>query len=316
MQPDTAHISIDNNRERIERFLEEVILAPRKRMVEWSKITNQTPNLKIGYPGQHLASLLTGMKGTATGARGEDIVDGTEVKSCSRVDQLDKCNECKTSVLRTYLECPVCGSRNIKRNNDSKWLISIRNEKELNMYLCQVPRMLFLLFEYPNFKRQDYSSIRIAAYEIWNQSERAHNFRQLLHDYYHLIYIPHVERDAKKQPAPKDFWPHSFQFYMSNPIKMFECLIKDFNGDTPAIEIVSYVEPHVDRTNIASENLPCNLLSRDEVKILKEKGWGIEKIESLDEQAKKALSLRDTSKAKPQNQTYVRRKTQSIKQRQ
>jgi hypothetical protein len=52
MQPNAAHILIDNNRERIVQFLNEVILAPRKRMVEWSIITNQTPSLKIRVPGQ------------------------------------------------------------------------------------------------------------------------------------------------------------------------------------------------------------------------------------------------------------------------
>ena len=69
-------------------------------MIKWSSITNQTPNLKIGYPGQHLASLITGISGTGTGARGDDIADGSEVKSCSRVDQVDKCENCKSNVMR------------------------------------------------------------------------------------------------------------------------------------------------------------------------------------------------------------------------
>ncbi len=93
MKPDTTKISIHDNLAKIKDFLSEVILEPRVRMMSWSKITNQTPNLKIGYPGQHLASLITGIKGTATGARGEDIEDGTEVKSCSRIDQVDKCKQ-------------------------------------------------------------------------------------------------------------------------------------------------------------------------------------------------------------------------------
>ena len=49
------------------------------------------------------------MKGTATGARGNDIVDGSEVKSCCRLDQSDKCKNCNKSVLRNDSECPLNG---------------------------------------------------------------------------------------------------------------------------------------------------------------------------------------------------------------
>ncbi|WP_418685211.1 MamI family restriction endonuclease, partial [Akkermansia sp.] len=143
MQPDISKISIKNNLKQIKDFLTEVILSPRKNMIKWSKITNQTPNLKIGYPGQHLASLITGMQGTATGARGQDIIDGTEVKSCSRVDQLDKCEDCKSNVLRLQNTCGLCVSKNIRTQNDSKWLIGIKNEKELDLYLNKIPRILF-----------------------------------------------------------------------------------------------------------------------------------------------------------------------------
>ena len=170
MQPDASKITISDNLGKIRTFISEVILEPRKRMLKWSAITNQTPNLKIGYPGQHLASLILGMKGTGTGARGDDIVDGTEVKSCSRIDQLDKCKDCKGNVLRSQTVCPKCGSSNIKRNDDSKWLIAVRSEAELEMYLRKIPRMLFVISDYPRFESGDFSSMRIRAYEIWNQS--------------------------------------------------------------------------------------------------------------------------------------------------
>ncbi|WPK65646.1 MamI family restriction endonuclease [Akkermansia muciniphila] len=306
MQPDISKISIKNNLKQIKDFLTEVILSPRKNMIKWSKITNQTPNLKIGYPGQHLASLITGMQGTATGARGQDIIDGTEVKSCSRVDQLDKCEDCKSNVLRFQNTCEVCGSENIRRQNDSKWLIGIKNEKELDLYLNKIPRILFLISDYPRFPIQDYSIIRFSSYEIWNQSERAYNFRTLLYDYYHEIYLKHIERDAKKQPAPKNFWPYSFQFYMCNPIKTFECVIEKIDTITPSINITHYIEPHVDRGGIPSENLPCFLLNKQEKESLNKSNIDWEKLGSLDEETKKLLKLRNTSKAQPQNQIYHR----------
>ena len=97
MCPNREFITIDNNLELVEQFLNELIVSPKRLLRNWASITNQTPAAKIGYIGQHLASLLTGVKGTRTGARGNDLEDGTEVKSCNKVDQADKCKDCGTA---------------------------------------------------------------------------------------------------------------------------------------------------------------------------------------------------------------------------
>lgn len=305
MQPDARKVTIGDNLTQIKSFLSEIILTPRERMLAWSRITNQTPNLKIGYPGQHLASLITGMPGTATGARGEDIADGTEVKSCNRVDQVDKCLDCKTNVLRTQQICPICGSANIRRNNDSKWLITIRSKKELDLYLKKIPRMFFLISDYPNFDASDFSTIRFSSFEIWNQSERAKNFRKLLEDYYNRIYLVHIKKDPEKTPAPKNFWPYSYQFYLCNPIKTFECIVR--NADKkPEIEITHYVDPKKDRSCLPSEDLPCDLLSRKERTFLQGKGFDLDATSLLGEDIKSILPLRTTSEAKPQKTAYHR----------
>lgn len=100
MQPDITHITLRNNLVQIKSMLIELVLRPRRDLLKWASVTKQTPNIKIGYPGQHLASLVTGVEGTRTGARGHDLRDMSEVKSCSRVDQLDKCKSCKAAVAR------------------------------------------------------------------------------------------------------------------------------------------------------------------------------------------------------------------------
>lgn len=305
MQPDITKVTIGDNLSKIKSFMSEMILTPRERMLEWSKITNQTPNLKIGYPGQHLASLITGIPGTATGARGEDIADGTEVKSCSRIDQVDKCLDCKNNVMRVQKSCPTCGSANIRRNNDSKWLIAIRNEQELNLYLKDIPRMFFLIADYPNFDALDFATIRFSSFEIWNQSVRAKNFRKLLEDYYTHIYLTHIKKNPKKTPAPKNFWPYSYQFYLCNPIKTFECIIH--NADKkPELEITHYVDPKTNRAHLPSENLPCDLLTREEREFLQGRGIKLDTIDQCDEEVKGFLPLRATSEAKPQKKVYHR----------
>ena len=82
---DDKYIRIDENEKKIKELLYQLVLNPRVTALKWSSITKQTPNMKIGYPAQHIASLITGVYGARTGDRGDDLEDGTEVKSCSRV---------------------------------------------------------------------------------------------------------------------------------------------------------------------------------------------------------------------------------------
>lgn len=165
MNPNIEHISIDDNLNKIEQFIEDIIILPKEKLSFWAGITNQTPAAKIGYIGQHLASLITGMQGTGSGARGDDLCDKSEVKSCNKIDQADKCKNCGNRVLRLQNECPNCKSDNIERKADSKWLFSVRDESELNQYL-QMDRIFLLLMDYPNFDKNDFKDIRISSYEI------------------------------------------------------------------------------------------------------------------------------------------------------
>lgn len=294
MKPNSDLISIDNNIEKITQFIKDMIIEPRRKAHYWSKITNQTPNLKIGYPAQHLASLICGMKGNAVGARGDDIVDGTEVKECSKVDQSDKCKDCKETVLRSDKTCPYCGSSNIQRNNDSKWLIGIRSDDELRMLLEETPRFIFIVTDYPNFKEQDFDTMRIRAFEIWVKSDRCSNFRTLMENYYNYIFKEHKKKDPNKNPAPKNLFPDNFPFYMCNPIKTFECIIKNGLSDNPEINIIKYIKPDVDRKELASEDMPSSLLSKEEREILYQND--IKLVPYINEETRSYLCLRDTDK--------------------
>ena len=297
MQPNKKLISISNNEVQIIEFIRQMLIMPRKAIHKWSKITNQTPNLKIGYPGQHLASLILGMKGNATGARGEDICDGSEVKSCSKVDQSDKCKDCNENVLRSEMVCSNCGSTNIKRNNDSKWLIAVRSDDELRMLLEETPRYIFIVTDYPEFCNNNFNDIRIRAFEVWVQSERCKNFRILMTNYYNYIYKEHIKKNPNKTPAPKNIFPDNFPFYMCNPIKVFECNIKNSLGENPQPIINYYIKPDESRLNLESEIMPVQLLSPYEIEILKQHNININCINGVDENLRALLPLRDTDKS-------------------
>ena len=270
MIPKSELISITDNKNKIIALLQELVLQPRLKALEWSKITKQTPNMKIGYPGQHLASLITGIEGARTGARGDDLRDGTEVKSCSRVDQLDTCNDCGNKVLRIEIVCPHCGSGNVKRMDDSKWLFSVKSEEDVDLLTQQIDRIFLTIADYPNFSANDFDVIRFQAFEIWNRTERHKHFTSLMTNYYNKIFLEHISRNASKTPAPKNFWPFSYQFYLCNPVKVFNCIVNNANTD-PSITIDYFIEPDADRSLVMPEKMPTILLSPEELKLLIEK---------------------------------------------
>ena len=75
----------------VNQLINDLYLDLRKKVNYWSEITEQTPQARMGYIGQHLVSIVTGYKGGKSGARGYDLIippnDYGEIKTCYRVDQ-------------------------------------------------------------------------------------------------------------------------------------------------------------------------------------------------------------------------------------
>lgn len=337
MKPDSNLITIFDNVEQIELLLSELVLEPRLNAIRWSAITKQTPNIKIGYPGQHLASLVTGMTGERTGARGNDLRDGSEVKSCSRIDQLDSCAACKAPVARLEEECSECGSKVILRKNDSKWLFSIRNENDLDLLTNRIRRIILIIGDYPNFEVNDFETIRFQSFEIWPKNIRHRRFAEIMSNYYLKIYRKHRRANPGKTPAPKNFWPYQYQFYLCNPIQTFSCIIKD-SLTRPSIQIENYIRPDTDRDTLASVGMPAIILNEKELNLIIKKSSSEELSKSLknntlkintkkilalpqkdkfnlfdkiSESQREYLNLRDTDKISTSKNVYSRRNNSS-----
>lgn len=330
MQPNVSKVTLENNPRLIEDLLSDLVVNPRLQLIKWSKITRQTPNIKIGYPGQHLSSLISGVEGDRSGARGHDLKDGTEVKSCSRIDQLDKCLNCKFPVARLEAVCANCGSSKIKRNNDSKWLFSVRTPEEVEQLTNQIDRIMLLIGDYPNFDDGDFETLRYQAFEIWPKHERGTRFSEIIRNYYEKIYLEHKRRNVNANPAPKNFWPYQYQFYMCNPIKTFSCIITESTTD-PVINIETYIDAKIDRSSIASEIMPTKILKSAELKQILDHASDeeisnnlipgatieefrllsadkkIDMLSGIDENLRKYLSLRDTDKISTAKTSYTRR---------
>jgi hypothetical protein len=129
-------------------------------------------------------------------------------------------------------------------------------------------------------------------------------------NYYEKIYLEHKKKDVNKTPAPKNFWPYSYQFYMCNPIKIFSCIVKNANH-RPHLTIEYYIEPQLDRSRKLSEMMPINILNKDELGILS-KQIKIdlkelkEKLPFVSEELRAFLPLRDTDKISEAKQPYQR----------
>jgi len=79
-----------SNREILaKKFLEEVILPQWMQLQKWNNLTVQTSQIDFGYLAQHLISLLTGIPGNGQRGKGDDLSDGSEVKSASCLDADD-----------------------------------------------------------------------------------------------------------------------------------------------------------------------------------------------------------------------------------
>jgi hypothetical protein len=72
------------------QILQEQVVEQRKKLHFWRDITQQPAQIDTGYVAQHLVSLVTGLKGSGMRGKGDDLVNGAEVKSANFLDALDK----------------------------------------------------------------------------------------------------------------------------------------------------------------------------------------------------------------------------------
>lgn len=203
-----------------EALIQDLYIDLRTKVNAWSAITNQTPQARMGYIGQHLVSIVTGFPGSKSGARGYDLVmnDGTygEIKTCYRVDQLGSCRKCGAVVSSIETACAACGSKNIDRKDDSKWLISLRNEAEF-AEVIDPKAYYFVLFEFANLA--DSSNNDIVA-SIWEVDPLNKGFAFCMVDYYLNI------RAHSASKAPFNMWPHEFKFLLTKPQLIYRSMIK------------------------------------------------------------------------------------------
>lgn len=213
------HHSDDERRELTKQFLTEVYYEFRKVGLKWAKLSQQTNFFPKGYFGQNLISIVTGIVGTGTAARGDDLKDGSEVKTCARIDQLNSCKDCKARLASYITTCPNCKGNRIKRMVDSHWICAI-DATNYKKYYEETPHIYFLLID-----DKDLDDEFIARFTIWDIVPKENKKWQesYVYDYYHNNYLIKIEQ--KRKPAPMNVHPRSPKFKNIDPIEIFESTI-------------------------------------------------------------------------------------------
>lgn len=203
-----------------EQLIKDLYINLRNEVNAWAEITYQTPQARMGYIGQHLVSVVTGFPGGKSGARGYDLVMGNgkygEIKTCYRVDQLGRCGNCGAVVSSLEKECSSCGSKNIIRKDDSKWLIGIQHDEEFKQVLDPLS-YFFVLFEFEEIHNIDNNNI-VAS--IWEVDPKSKGFGYCMMDYYLNI------KANSQSGAPFNMWPYQFKFAITQPKLIYRSLIK------------------------------------------------------------------------------------------
>ncbi len=200
-----------------EQLIRDLYIDLKKKVNFWASKTNQTAQARMGYVGQHLVSVVTGYKGGKSGARGYDLVlpdhEYAEIKTCYRIDQLGKCNDCGAVVAGIEDSCTECGSENIQRKDDSKWLITIRNDEEFKKII--EPKYYYLvLFEFVDLSKPD-----VIQMSIFQVDPKRPGFAYCMIDYYLNI------RAGSESKAPFNFWPYQLKFYLMNPSIIYQSIV-------------------------------------------------------------------------------------------
>lgn len=83
-------LSHDDRKELIVKLLQEQVVDQRKKLSFWSATTSQSSQIDTGYIAQHLISLITKIPGQGMRGKGDDLIDGSEIKAANFLDSLDK----------------------------------------------------------------------------------------------------------------------------------------------------------------------------------------------------------------------------------
>jgi hypothetical protein len=232
-----------NNNKTIEETLEAWFGPWFKRIRIFCK-HNQGFNGDAGTWGEVLGAVIKGVRCTGTtGGNAFDLSDKTEIKTIF-LCQSQECNKCNNKVMYFLDKCPCCNSADLREGRaDSRAGISASSHVEHN-----IPMYLFTIVDLIDpQKGDDFYRFSVKTYKIDSKNS-----------YFNKLCINQHE---KSKSDTVNFLPFSYDFYRSNPERIFEAEVKcEENGAECSIKLNVSSNKH--------EHMPIDLLKGKEVRAI------------------------------------------------
>lgn len=89
IQNNLERLTIDQQKGLISKLLNEQVIIQRESLQYFRELTFQPAQIDTGYISQHLVSLISKIPGGGFRGKGDDLADGSEVKSANFLDSMD-----------------------------------------------------------------------------------------------------------------------------------------------------------------------------------------------------------------------------------
>ncbi len=174
-------LTYDERKTLAQKLLEEQVIEQRLKLNHWSTITAQSSQIDTGYIAQHLVSLQTQIAGQGMRGKGDDLSDGSEVKSANFLDSLDKkgataprwnFTAVTRQIMERFLEYPAVYLLSMDLNTNKKfrtriWKIDVTKHEVLKMRYIEWMKKL----GYPKFEANSEKAVNFQLFPPHSETE-------------------------------------------------------------------------------------------------------------------------------------------------
>ena len=174
----------DERKALAQQLLEEQVIKQRNKLNHWSSITAQSSQIDTGYIAQHLVSLQTQIAGQGMRGKGDDLSDGSEVKSANFLDSLDKkgataprwnFTAVTRQIMERFLEYPALYLLSMDLNSSGKFRTRIwKVDVQLDSILTKRYKLWMKELGYPKFKAGNEQSVNFQLFPPHSGTEESY----------------------------------------------------------------------------------------------------------------------------------------------
>lgn len=167
-------LSSDDRKNLARQLLHEQVIEQCEKLNFWSTITAQSSQIDTGYIAQHLVSLQTQIAGQGMRGKGDDLCDGSEVKSSNFLDSMDKKGATSPrwnftavtrNIMERFLDYPAVYLLSMDLNSSGGfrtriWKVNVQKHTILrNRYIEWMQKL-----GYPKFDASDEQSVNFQLF--------------------------------------------------------------------------------------------------------------------------------------------------------